>query len=424
MFDVAQLLAHQPLPMGLRVAIVGNSDALGLLAADSAAAAGLVVEMSVSLGANASAADFEAALDRAIDSDDVDAVVTVFIPPLNTTGDEVAAVLATVGDQSDKPIVSTFLATVGVPDLLRVPDLAASAGRGSVPSYPAPESAVRALARVVHYARWASRAPGKVPVFDDIDAPAARRLVTEYLGRATEPVELTDDQLRRLLGYYGLRLAPLHRVTCLREALAAGADFGWDVVLKATAEHLRQRPDLAHVRRDIDGVAAMTAAWNTLNSLIDDPSRAEFVVQPTAPPGISVSIGSLEDTLFGPIVSFGMAGTASELLGDIAYRIPPLTDSDAADLVRDVRAAPLFFGYRGSDGVDVPAIEEIVHRLAQLKDDLPDVQVLDLGLVLASADGAQVLRASGSLSAVQAGRSDVLTRRLTGPSSSEDTLIT
>jgi acyl-CoA synthetase (NDP forming) len=424
MFDVAQLLAHQPLPMGLRVAIVGNSDALGLLAADSAAAAGLVVSLSVSLGADASAEDFEAALDRAIDSDDVDAVVTVFIPPINTTGDEVAAVLATVGDQSDKPIVSTFLASVGVPELLRVPDLATSAGRGSVPSYPAPESAVRALARVVHYARWASRPASTVPVFDDIDRGRAHALVTRLLGRSDDAVELTDDQLHELLGCYGIRLAPLRRVTSLAEAVAAGAEFGWDVVLKATAAHLRERPDLEHVQHDIASRTAMEAAWRELTGLTGDPSRADFVVQPTAPPGISVTIGSLEDTLFGPIVSFGMAGTASELLGDIAYRIPPLTDSDAADLVRDVRAAPLFFGYRGAEGVDVPAIEQIVHRLAQLKDDLPDVQVLDLGLVLASADGAQVLRASGSLSAVKAGRSDVLTRRLTGPSSSEDTLIT
>jgi acyl-CoA synthetase (NDP forming) len=424
MFDVAQLLAHQPLPMGLRVAIVGNSDALGLLAADSAAAAGLVVSLSVSLGADASAEDFEAALDRAIDSDDVDAVVTVFIPPLNTTGDEVAAVLATVGDQSDKPIVSTFLASVGVPELLRVPDLATSAGRGSVPSYPAPESAVRALARVVHYARWASRPASTVPVFGDIDRGRARALVTRLLGRSDDAVELTDDQLHELLDCYGIRLAPLRRVTSLAEAVAAGAEFGWDVVLKATAAHLRERPDLEHVQHDIASRTAMEAAWRELTGLIGDPSRADFVVQPTAPPGISVTIGSLEDTLFGPIVSFGMAGTASELLGDIAYRIPPLTDSDAADLVRDVRAAPLFFGYRGAEGVDVPAIEQIVHRLAQLKDDLPDVQVLDLGLVLASADGAQVLRASGSLSAVKAGRSDVLTRRLTGPTSSEDTLIT
>jgi acyl-CoA synthetase (NDP forming)/RimJ/RimL family protein N-acetyltransferase len=423
MFDVAQLLAHQPLPMGLRVAIVGNSDALGLLAADSASAAGLVVEMSVSLGADASAEDFEAALDRAIDSPDVDAVVTVFIPPLNTTGDEVAAVLATVGDQSDKPIVSTFLASVGVPELLRVPDLATPAGRGSVPSYPAPESAVRALARVVHYARWAARAAGTVPVFSDIDRSAARALVTRFLGAADEPVELTDGQLRALLACYGLTLEPMRRVSTLAEALAAGAEFGWDVVLKATAEHLRQRPDLEHVRRDVGSAADMEAAWRHLTETIRDPSRADFVVQPTAPPGISVTIGSLEDTLFGPIVSFGMAGTASELLGDVAYRIPPLTDIDAADLVRDVRAAPLFFGYRGSEGVDVAAIEEVVHRLAQLKDDLPDVQILELGLVLASAHGAQVLRASGTLAAIEAGRSDVLTRRLTGPSSTEDTLI-
>jgi acyl-CoA synthetase (NDP forming) len=424
MFDVAQLLAHQPLPMGLRVAIVGNSDALGLLAADSASAAGLVVAMSVSLGADASAEDFEAALDRAIDSDDVDAVVTVFIPPINTTGDEVAAVLATVGDQSDKPIVSTFLASVGVPELLRVPDLATSAGRGSVPSYPAPESAVRALARVVHYARWASRPAGTVPVFGDIDRGRARALVTRLLGGRDDQVELTDDQLSELLSYYGIELSPLRRVTSLAEAVAAGAEFDWDVVLKATAAHLRQRPDLEHVHRGIGSEAQMKAAWLSLTSLIGDPTRADFVVQPTAPPGISVTIGSLEDTLFGPIVSFGMAGTASELLGDIAYRIPPLTDFDAADLVRDVRAAPLFFGYRGAEGVDVAAIEQIVHRLAQLKDDLPDVQVLELGLVLASADGARVLRASGSLAAVRAGRSDVLTRRLTGPSSSEDTLIT
>jgi hypothetical protein len=305
-----------------------------------------------------------------------------------------------------------------------VPDLATSAGRGSVPSYPAPESAVRALARVVHYARWASRPASTVPVFDDIDRGRARAFVTRLLGRSGDAVELTDDQLRELLDCYGIRLAPLRRVASLAEAVAAGEEFGWDVVLKATAAHLRERPDLEHVQHDIASRTAMETAWRELTGLIGDPSRADFVVQPTAPPGISVTIGSLEDTLFGPIVSFGMAGTASELLGDIAYRIPPLTDSDAADLVRDVRAAPLFFGYRGAEGVDVPAIEQIVHRLAQLKDDLPDVQVLDLGLVLASADGAQVLRASGSLSAVKAGRSDVLTRRLTGPSSSEDTLIT
>ena len=170
MFDVAQLLAHQPLPRGRRVAIVGNSDALGLLAADAAAAVGLVVNKSIALGADASAEDFEDALDAAIDDPEIDSVVAVYVPPINVSGEDVANVLAAVGEQSDKPLVSSFLGAEGVPELLRVPDVAGStAGRGSVPSYPGVEAAVRALARVVEYAVWL-RTPDGEP-----DRPHHRR---------------------------------------------------------------------------------------------------------------------------------------------------------------------------------------------------------------------------------------------------------
>ena len=173
MFDVAQLLAHQPLPRGRRVAVVGNSDALGLLAADAATSVGLVVNKQVALGADAGAEDFEDALDAAIDDPEVDAVAAIYIPPLNVSGEDVANVLAAVGEQSDKPIVSTFLGAEGVPELLRVPDVAgSSAGRGSVPSYPAVEAAVRALARVVEYAVWL-RTPEKSAA--DEDSSTARR---------------------------------------------------------------------------------------------------------------------------------------------------------------------------------------------------------------------------------------------------------
>ncbi len=424
MFDVAQLLAHQPLPMGPRVAVVGNSDALGLLAADSAAACGLVVEKSISLSSDATAEDFERALDEAIDHPSVDAVIAVFIPVLTTSGEQVANVLAAVGEQSDKPLVSTFLGSEGVPELLRVPDLEGAAGRGSVPSYAAPEAAVRALSRVVTYGQWANRPQGTVPVFDDVRHAAARNFVARLLREYPDGVDLDDATLEQLLGNYGVTVEPLVRVTTLDEAIAAAEGFGWDVVLKATADHLRQRPDLAHVWRNIDTTADMTDAWDNLNELIDDSARAAFVVQPMADPGIPIAIGALEDPLFGPIVSFGMAGTPSELLGDVSYRIPPLTDSDASDLVRDVRAAPLFFGYRGSEPIDVPAVEELIHRLAQLKDDIPEVQVLDLSLVLAGAEGAKVLRASGRLSPVTDARSDWFTRRMSGPTSADDTLIT
>lgn len=423
MFDVAQLLAHQPLPMGPRVAVVGNSDALGLLAADAAAAVGLTVETSVSLGADASADDFEATLDVAIDNPNVDAVVAVFIPPLNTTGEEVANVLATVGEQSDKPIVSTFLGSEGIPELLRVPDLQGVAGRGSVPSYPAPETAVRALARVVNYSHWVNRPPGLTPWFEDFDTGAARLLVHKVLQEMPEGGALVDDVLRELLRCYGITLEKQIPVSSLEEAIAAGESYGWNVVLKATADRLRQRPDLAHVWRNIDDEIDMNTAWENMMNTIDDPDNAGFVVQHMSHAGIPVTIGSFEDALFGPIVSFGMAGTASELLGDVAYRIPPLTDSDAADLVRDLKASPLFFGYKGSEAIDVPAVEELIQRLARLKDDLPEIEQLDLGLVMAGAEGAEVLRASGHISPLHNARSDWYTRRLGGPSGTEDTLI-
>ena len=116
--------------------------------------------------------------------------------------------LAAVGEQSDKPLVSTFLGREGVPELLRVPDLAGvTAGRGSVPSYPAVEAAVRALARVVEYADWrAARPPGTVTVFDDVDLPTAHRLIGRVLTDAPEGRDLTDAELHALLAGYGIDL--------------------------------------------------------------------------------------------------------------------------------------------------------------------------------------------------------------------------
>jgi acyl-CoA synthetase (NDP forming)/ribosomal protein S18 acetylase RimI-like enzyme len=413
MFDVAQLLAHQPLPRGPRVAVVGNSDAIGLLAADAAAAAGLTVREPVALGPDATAEDFEEALDAAIDDSDVDSVVAVFIPPLNTTGVEVANVLAAVGEQSEKPLVSTFLATEGIPELLRVPDVAgSSAGRGSVPSYPAPEAAVRALARVVEYSAWRAKPVSDVTEVAEADARAARRQVSEILIDAPGGRELGFEELRELLGAYGIDLWERVTVASEDEAVAAAERLGWNVVLKATAEHLRQRPDLAHVWRNIDTVEEMQDAWRSMHQLIEHADAAGFIVQRVAAPGVPVTIGGMEDPLFGPVVSFGVSGAATELLGDRAYRIPPMHAGDAADMVREIKAAPLLFGYRGSEQVDVTAIEDLLMRVAQLKNDLPQVSSLELNLVLAGAPGATVLNAIGRIQPVADARSDWFVRRL------------
>ena len=374
---------------------------------------GLVVNKSVALGAEATAEDFEDALDAAIDDPEVDAVVAVYIPPLNVSGEDVANVLAAVGEQSDKPLVSSFLGAEGVPELLRVPDVAGStAGRGSVPSYPAVEAAVRALARVVEYAVWLRTPDGAPADPGEVDQQAAKRLVTQLLRQSPEGTDLSQQDLRALLAAYGIDLGETRPVRTLREAQRAGRDLGWDVVLKATAEHLRERPDQAHVWRNIDTPAEMQDAWQSLTQRITDPEKARFVVQKNAPPGVPVAIRSIEDPLFGPVVSFGISGPLIELLADKSYRIPPLGERDAAAMVREIKSSPMLFGYRGMEVVDVAEVERLIRRVAQLQNDLPQVSSLELSLVLANAEGASVLTASARVDPVADARSDWFVRRL------------
>ncbi len=414
MFDVAQLLAHQPLPRGNRLAIVGNSDALALIAADAAVAAGLEVRtVGSGLRPNASAEDFERALDAAIDDPDVDAVLAVFIPPVNTSGKEVANVLAVVGEQSDKPVLSTFLAAQGLPELLRVPDVAGStAGRGSVPSYGSPALAVQALARAAEYAAWLRRPEPEIVAPAEADRAQALTVVNRVLAETPAGRRLTDAELAELLGAYGVEVWERVPVDSEEEAVAAGERLGWDVILKATADHLRQRPDLAHVWRNIDTEEEMRDAWQTMASLIDSRSNAGFVVQRNAPSGVPVRIHGVEDPLFGPVVSFGVSGAATELLGDRAYRIPPMHALDASEMVRDIKAAPLLFGYRGSAPVDTDAVERLLLQVAQLKNDLPQVRDLDLSLVTVGLAGATVLTGSSTVEAALDARSDWYARRM------------
>jgi len=350
-------------------------------------------------------------------------VIALYIPPIDVSGVEVADVLAAVGEQSDKPLVTSFLGAEGLPELLRVPDVAGStAGRGSVPSYPAVEAAVRALARVVEYAAWLRTPNGPTVVPGEIDPGVAKTLVHRLLVVHPDGTDLEGGDLTTLLASYGIALWEARPVSSLREATSAGRELGWDVVLKATTARLRERPDLAHVWRNIDRPTVMRDAWEGLGRLVDDSESAGFVVQKNAPPGVPVSIRSMEDPQFGPVVSFGISGPLTELLEDRAYRIPPLGAGDAAAMTREIKAAPMLFGYRGSEGVDVERVEDLISRVARLQHDLPQISSLELSLVLAGAAHCTVLTARARLDPVADPRSDWFVRRL--PAAVEDTIPT
>jgi acyl-CoA synthetase (NDP forming) len=164
----------------------------------------------------------------------------------------------------------------------------------------------------------------------------------------------------------------------------------------------------------------MRNAWESLSELIDDAETAGFVVQKNAQPGIPLTLRSMEDPLFGPVVSFGISGPLTELLDDRSYRIPPLGEHDPGEMTREIKASPMLFGYRGSEVVDVDAVEDLIARVAQLQHDLPQVSSLDLSLVLAGADHLTVLTAQARVDPVSDPRSDWFVRRM--PAAVEDTI--
>jgi acyl-CoA synthetase (NDP forming)/RimJ/RimL family protein N-acetyltransferase len=403
MFDVGTLLAHQPLPQGSRVAVVGNSTALGVLVADSVLEQGLQLAegMPVDIGTTGSPGQFRAALQAAVDDDGVDAVVAVYLPPQIKGAEAMGRALREVSVGSSKPVVATFLSTEGIPPELAVLDDSGMPARGSVPSFSTPERAVIALAKVAEYARWRRRPVGQLPELSGIDESAARAVVQGVLAEVP--------------GGRGIPLLRSRRASTAEEAVAAAEEIGYPVVLKSTAPWLRDRTDLGGIRLDLKDAAAVRAAHAAI------PAGDPVIVQEMAAPGVATVVGVVDDPSFGALVSFGLGGVATDLLGDRAYRALPLTDLDAAELVRAPRAFPLLDGYRGSEPVDVAALEELLLRVARLADDLPEVLALSLEPVIVGpphpwhGGRALVVAGGGLLVGPPTGRVEPGPRRMRSP---------
>jgi acyl-CoA synthetase (NDP forming) len=378
MFDVGTLLAHQPLPAGDRVAIVGNSTAIGVLVADAVLEEGLQLALQgpVDIGADGTPEDFRAALEAAVADDGVDAAVAVFLPPLMSGSQEFGPVLLEVARHSPKPVVASFLSNEGIPAELAVLDEAGTPARGSVPSYATPERAAFALAKVVQYARWRRRPVGEIPELGGVDEEAAKQVVQSVLAEAPHGRNLADAELIDLLSAYGVPLLATRTVSTPEDAVAAADDIGYPVVLKSTAPWLRHNPELGGVKLDLRTPEAVREAYGAI------PAGDPVIVQAMAAPGVATVVEIVDDPSFGALVSFGLGGVATDLLGDRAYRTLPLTDLDAAELVREPRAWPLLDGYRGAEPVDVPALQELLLRVARLADDRPEVLQLRLEPVI------------------------------------------
>ncbi len=393
LFDVAQLVVHQPLPAGNRVAVVANSSALGALSADACTSWKLTVTHGpVNLPSEATAAEFRKALETAFADPAVDSVLSCFIPPLVTGDEDVAAAVRDAAMSAEKPIAATFLGMRGVDDGHSSVTGTGGSSR-AIPVYSMPEDAVRALAAATRYGEWRAKDHGTPVAPPGINRRIAEDLVHTVLSVDPKGRRLDQDEASALLAAYGIEVWRQQVVPSADAAVAAAEGVGYPVVLKSTAPVMRHSGGVTGVRVDLRTEGALRAAWDSLSELLAPLEADRFVVQRMASPGVPCVVTSDEDPLFGPVIGFSVAGLPTELLEDIAYRIPPLTDVTVSELISSVKAAPVLHGHRGAAPVHRAALSDLIARASVLADDLPEVVSLVLNPVNAHPGGVEVLGA-------------------------------
>ncbi len=432
MFDVATCLDLQPLPSGNRVAIVSNAGGPGILAADACEAAGLSVvalpdatratltarvsatsglSNPVDLVASAGPDAFRTAVEVLLADDEVDALIVIHTPiDTASTGAienavKQAVVAARQAGATNKPVVACLMARTAPPPI--------DTGTELIPVYPFPEHAARALAKVCAYARWRRTPPGLFWSFDEIHADEARALCRDVIA-ARGRTWLTAEELRRVLYAFGLPVAAGSVARSDVEAAAIASILGFPVALKLSSPAILHKTDANVVRLHLTTEKAVRAAWHDIaknaaaaiaqrSTSVPSDLPGQSVRAPTSThavgaqtlgmlvqpmfSGIETIVGLIDDPNFGPLVAFGLGGLSVEVLRDVAFRMAPMTDRDADELLHEVRGSPLLRGFRGRPAVDLQALRDVLLRVSLIGQFVPEIQELDLNPVIALPDG-------------------------------------
>jgi acyl-CoA synthetase (NDP forming) len=393
MIDAAALLSTQPLPRGRRVALLTNAGGLGILCSDACEASGLELadlraettaklaellpaEASltnpVDMLGSATAASYEAVLPILLADPQVDAVIVLFVPPATAGTEDVAAGIAHALEDgsSGKPVLAALVSADGTPTALQTTPAPAAL-------FTYPESAAHALGLAAERAEWLQRQAGTIPDIEGIDAPSAHRVIAAALEDATD-VWLPPETTRALLTAYGIPLVPERYAESADTAVEAATSLGLPVVVKSAVAG-------AH-KTETGGVALHLADETAVRAAVERIG-APVIVQPMVEGGVELLAGVVQDPTFGPLVAFGPGGVLAELIGEAGFRIAPLTDVDAEELLSQNKTGKLVAGYRGAPPADPAALSDLLHRLSRLGEDLPEVAELDLNPVLAGPDG-------------------------------------
>jgi len=408
LFDYARAFAKQPLPRGNRVAIITNGGGPGIMATDASVRyglqisqfsegtkaklrAGLPKEASVNnpidLIGDAQSDRYELAL-QALYDESVDCGLVLLTPQAMVDLKKVAETIASVGPKSGKTILASIL---GLTDITQAVDVLES---NKIPHYTFPESAVRALAAMYEYQRWVERPRTQIKHFD-VDVGKAQEIIST--AKRAGLTNLPQDDALKILSTYGLPVIKTETASSKAEAVEAAKRIGYPVAMKIISPDVVHKIDVGAVKLDLNNDQDVSEAFDEIlknvNSRVPGARIEGVILQEYLTGGTETIIGIHRDPKFGPLLMFGLGGIYVEAYRDVSFRLAPIRELSADNMISQIRGSKILQGFRGQPPADIKTIAECIERLSQLSIDLPDVTELDVNPLVAFAKGSKALDA-------------------------------
>jgi acetyl coenzyme A synthetase (ADP forming)-like protein len=403
-------LSAQPRPTGRRVGILTNSGGPGVLCADSCAAGGFTVpelpkhiQSTLASFLSATAAlrnpvdvigfatedQHARAVETMLKTDEIDALIIVHVSVRAKDNDPVAAGI-TRGISSvrqavgrNKPIYICWMAEG---DLERTFTVEGE----TIPTYPHPEIPARIISHALAYETWRQQPIKQVPSYPDVDLSRTKLICAKALSERGSGW-LTTEETHALLTAMKLPLVQGTVATSAKEAVTMASHIGFPVAVKLASRQIVHKTEIGAVRLNLADEKAVRDAFEAIRSGLALDHKLDamegVLVQPMLTGGVEVMVGMTRDPLFGPLLAFGLGGIHVEILGDVQFRITPLTDRDATEMVSEIKGYRLLTGYRGQPPVDIKAIEDILLRISYLVEEIPEIFELDLNPIFALPEG-------------------------------------
>ena len=413
LFATAKVFATSPIPKGDRVAIITNSGGPGIMATDAVCEYGMQmaqlsdatkeklrsflpaaasVKNPVDMIASAPIEHYKQTLETVIADENVDMIGVIYLPFLGLKDIDVAQALMEIkAKYPEKPIIGIFMTKSEFFTKLSNMDV-------NMPFFMYAEEAADGFNRLNQQRKWMERPEGKMPVYD-VDKAKAEKIIKAAVadGRA----QLTTLESIDVLDAYGIRACKYGLATNEEEVVNLGNSIGYPVVMKMTSKTTSHKTDVGGVRVNIQSEEQLRAEYKDLIAKLTEKGLIDglegVIIQEMVKGNREMVCGIATDPQYGPMMMFGLGGVFIETMKDVTFRIAPLTDVDADEMIKSVKAYELLKGARGTKPADMAQIQETLLRLSQMVNDFKFIDELDINPLLISEKTGEGIAVDGRI---------------------------